>query len=70
MERLVGMAASLYPNLGNQMQVFSRLTEWLTASRYPDLGSGLGEAPADVAELLALIKVFRIRVGSLAPFAV
>ena len=49
MERLVQAAAPLYPNLGNQMQAFPRLTEWLTASRYPDLGGGLGEAPADVA---------------------
>lgn len=43
------------------------LTEWLTASRYPDLGGGLGEAPGDVAELLAMIKAFEADVRALAP---
>jgi HEPN domain-containing protein len=65
MERLVEAAAPLYPTLRDEMRPFSRLTEWLTASRYPDLGGGLGEAPADVAEMLALIKAFRANVSGL-----
>jgi HEPN domain-containing protein len=69
-ERLIGAAGALYPTLCDQMQAFARLTEWLIASRYPDLGAGLGEAPADVAAMLALIKAFRAEVRSLAPFGV
>jgi HEPN domain-containing protein len=67
MERLVQAAAPLYPTLSDKMQPFARLTEWLTASRYPDLGGGLGEAPSDVAEMLALIKAFEADVRALAP---
>jgi HEPN domain-containing protein len=66
MERLV-QAAAHYPSLRDQMQAFARLTEWLTASRYPDLGGGLGEAPADVAEMLCLVKAFEANVRTLAP---
>jgi HEPN domain-containing protein len=70
MERLVQAAAPLYPTLSHEMQAFARLTEWLTASRYPDLGGGLGEALSDVAEMLALIKAFGADVRALAPFRV
>jgi HEPN domain-containing protein len=68
MERLIGAAAAHYPTLRNQMQAFARLTEWLIASRYPDLGAGLDEAPADVAAMLVLIKAFRAEVRALAAF--
>jgi len=64
MELLIQAAAPLYPTLRKEMQAFARLTEWLTASR------GLGEAPADVAEMLALIKAFGANVRALAPFRV
>ena len=70
MERLVQVAGPLYPALNNEMQAFARLTEWLTATRYPDLGGGLGEAPGDVAKMLALIKAFGANVRALAPFRV
>ena len=70
MELLIEAAASQYPTLREEMQAFARLTEWLTASRYPDLGGGLGEFPADVAEMLALIKAFGVNVRALAPFGV
>ncbi|HZZ60587.1 MAG TPA: HEPN domain-containing protein [Roseiarcus sp.] len=69
MERLVQAAAPLYPTLSNRMQTFARLTEWLTATRYPDLGGGLGETPSDVAEM-ALIKAFEADPRALAPFRV
>jgi HEPN domain-containing protein len=68
MELLIEAAAPQYPALRKEMQVFARLTEWLTARRYPDLGGGLGETPADVAEMLALIKAFGANVRALAPF--
>ena len=68
MERLVQAAAPLYPSLSDEMQAFARLTEWLTASRYPDLGGGLGEEPSDVAEMLALIKAFGTDVRALSSF--
>ncbi len=67
---LIQAAAPLYPALRMEMQAFARLTEWLTASRYPDLGGGLGEAPDDVAEMLALVKAFGANVRALAPFRV
>jgi HEPN domain-containing protein len=67
MELLIQAAVPLYPTLRKGMQAFARLTEWLTASRYPDLGGGLGEAPADVAEMVALIKAFGANVRALAP---
>jgi HEPN domain-containing protein len=68
MELLIEAAAPQYPTLGKEMQAFARLTEWLSASRYPDLGGGLGETPADVAEMLALVKAFGAKVRALAPF--
>lgn len=68
MERLIEAASSRYPALRKEMQAFARLTEWLTASRYPDLGGGLGEAPADVAAMLALIKAFGTKIRAPAPF--
>ncbi len=67
MERLVQGAALLYPTLSDKMQAFARLTEWLTVSRYPDLGGGLGEGPSDVANMLALIKAFGADVRAIAP---
>ena len=67
MELLIQAAAPLYPALRKGMPAFARLTEWLTASRYPDLGGALGEAPANVAEMLALIKAFGASVRALAP---
>ena len=70
MELLIEAAAFKYPTLRKEPQAFARLTEWLTASRYPDLGGGLGEVPADVAEMLALIKAFGANVRALAPFRV
>jgi HEPN domain-containing protein len=70
MERLVQAAAPLYPSLSDEMHAFARLTEWLTASSYPDLGGGLGEAPSDVAETPTLIKAFGANVRALAPFPV
>jgi HEPN domain-containing protein len=45
MELLIQAAAPLYTTLRKGMQAFARLTERLTASRYPDLGGGLGETP-------------------------
>jgi HEPN domain-containing protein len=70
MELLIEAASPQYPTLRKEMQAFARLTEWLTASRYPDLGGGLGESPADVAGMLALIKAFAANVRALAPFPV
>lgn len=69
-EVLIEPASAQYPALREEMQAFARLTEWLTASRYPDLGGGLGEAPADVAGMLALITAFGAKVRALAPFRV
>ncbi len=68
-EELAGKAATFYPVLDQRMQSFVRLTEWLTASRYPDLGGGLGEEFGDVTDMLAAIKVFRQEVATLAPSA-
>ena len=49
-----------------EMLSFARLTEWLTASRYPDLGGGLGEEIGDV-DMLAAVKAFRQEVAGLGP---
>lgn len=65
-EELAGKAAPYYPVLKPRMLSFGRLTEWLTASRYPDLGGGLGEEIGDVAEVLSAIKAFRHEVAALA----
>jgi HEPN domain-containing protein len=70
MELLIEAASPEYPALRKEMQAFAPLTEWLTASRYPDLGGGVGETPADVAGMLALIKAFGANVRALAPFRV
>jgi HEPN domain-containing protein len=67
MEVLIEAASVRYPALGKEREAFARLTEWLTASRYPDLGGGLGEAPADVAGMLGLIAAFGAKVRALAP---
>ena len=66
-ELLAGKAAPFYPALEQRMLSFSRLTEWLTASRYPDLGGGLGEEIGDVADMLAAVKAFRREVAGLVP---
>jgi HEPN domain-containing protein len=68
MEVLIEAASARIPGLGKEMQAFARLTEWLTASRCPDVDGGLREAPADVAGMLALIKAFGANVRALAPF--
>jgi len=60
-------AATFYPTLEPRMTSFVRLTEWLTASRYPDLGAGLGEDLGAVADMLAAVKLFRQEVAALAP---
>ncbi|CAA7622398.1 conserved hypothetical protein [Magnetospirillum sp. LM-5] len=66
-EMLAGKAAPFYPALEQQMLSFARLTEWLTASRYPDLGGGLGEEIGDVADMLTAVKAFRQEVAGLGP---
>jgi len=66
-EMLAGKAAPFYPALEQRMLSFARLTEWLTASRYPDLGGGLGEEIGDVADMLAAVKAFRQEVAGLVP---
>jgi len=66
-ELLAGLAAPFYPALEQRMLSFARLTEWLTASRYPDLGGGLGEEIGDVADILAAVKAFRQEVAGLVP---
>ena len=60
-ETLADKASALYPTLQPRMLSFVRLTEWLTASRYPDLGGGLGEEQGDVVDMVALVKAFRHR---------
>jgi HEPN domain-containing protein len=70
MELLIEAASPQHATLRKEMQAFARLTEWLTASRYPDLGGAAGETPADVAGMLALIKAFGANVRALAPFRV
>lgn len=66
-EWLAGLAAPSYPALEQQMLSFSHLTEWLTATRYPDLGGGLGEEIGDVTDMLAAVKTFRRDVMAFAP---
>jgi len=66
-ELLAGKASTLYPDLEQRMQAFVRLTEWLTASRYPDLGGGIGEDFGDVSAMLATVKLFRQEVAAFAP---
>ena len=66
-EMLAGKAAPFYPALEQRMLSFARLTEWLTASRYPDLGGGLGEEIGDVADMLIAVKAFRQEVAGLVP---
>ena len=66
-EMLAGKAAPFYPALEQRMLSFARLTEWLTASRYPDLGGGLGEEIGDVADMLAAVRAFRQEVAGLVP---
>jgi hypothetical protein len=65
--QMAGLAAPTYGTLEQRMLSFSHLTEWLTATRYPDLGSGLGEAIGDVADMLATIRAFRQEVAVLVP---
>lgn len=64
-ELLAGLAAPAYPALEQRMLSFSHLTEWLTATRYPDLGGGLGEEIGDVADMLATVKAFCQEVAGL-----
>jgi HEPN domain-containing protein len=66
-ETLADKAGLAYPNLANEMRSFAHLTEWLTASRYPDLGGGLGEDFSGVADALAAVKDFRKRAAALEP---
>ena len=66
-EMLAGKAAPFYPALEQQMLSFARLTEWLTASRYPDLGGGLGEEIGDITDMLIEVKAFRQDVAEHAP---
>lgn len=64
---LAGLAAPSYPALEQQMRSFSHLTEWLTATRYPDLGGGLGEEIGDVTDMLTAVRAFRAEVATLVP---
>lgn len=66
-EMLAGKAAPFYPALEQQMLSFAHLTEWLTASRYPDLGGGLGEEIGGVTDILLALREFRRRVAELVP---
>jgi HEPN domain-containing protein len=66
-EALAEKAVPFYPTLEQRMFSFVRLTEWLTASRYPDLGGGLGEEISDIAKMLTEVKVFRQEVAALTP---
>lgn len=66
-ELLADRATPFYPALRERMLSFLHLTEWLTASRYPDLGGGLGEEIGDVADMLAAVRAFRAEVAVLAP---
>ena len=66
-ELLAGLAAPAYPALEQRMLSFSHLTEWLTATRYPDLGGGLGEEIGDVIDMLGTVRAFRAEVAVLAP---
>ena len=66
-ELLAGLAAPSYPALEGMMLSFSHLTEWLTATRYPDLGGGLGEEIGDVTDILVAVRAFRSEVAALAP---
>lgn len=67
LETLAGTAAPAYPELVGQMRSFAHLSEWLTASRYPDLGGGLGEDFGGVTDALTAVKDFRGRVAALVP---
>lgn len=66
-EMLAGKAAPFYPALEQQMLSFAHLTEWLTASSYPDLGGGLGEEIGGVTDILLALREFRRRVAELVP---
>ena len=66
-ELLADQAVPLYPALGERMRSFMHLTEWQTASRYPDLGGGLGDEIGDIADMLAAIREFRREVVALVP---
>jgi len=68
-ESLAEQAAPLYPARRERMLSFAHLTEWLTASRYPDLGGGLGEEIDGVSDMLAAVRKFRLEVAALAPDA-
>ena len=65
--RMAGLAAPAYPALERRMLSFSHLTEWLTATRYPDLGGGLGEEIGDVTDMLTAVRAFRQEAARLAP---
>lgn len=66
-EELADKAAPLYPALRERMLSFVHLTEWVTASRYPDLGGGLGEEIGEVTDTLVAVREFRAEVTGLAP---
>ena len=66
-EELADKAAPFYPALRERMLSFVHLTEWVTASRYPDLGGGLGEEIGEVADTLVAVREFRAEVTGLAP---
>jgi HEPN domain-containing protein len=68
-ESLADKAAPLYPMLRDRMYSFVHLTEWLTASRYPDLGGGLSDEIDDVTDMVAAVKEFYREVQALAPKA-
>lgn len=65
--RMAGLAAPSFPALEQRMLSFSHLTEWLTATRYPDLGGGLGEEIGDVTDMLTVVRAFRQEVAGFAP---
>ena len=66
-ELLADLAAPSYPALRERMGSFLHLTEWLTATRYPDLGGGLGEEISDVTDILVAVREFRAEVAALVP---
>jgi HEPN domain-containing protein len=67
---LATLAGPHYPHLMAQMTEFAPATAWLGRARYPGLADDGWIEATEVAEMLTLIKAFRQKAASIAPFPV
>lgn len=67
LEYLGHLVADALPVMAMTAAALADFTPWGTATRYPDLESGMGIMPADIRDALAAIDALRNAISAIAP---